>query len=181
MGGGPNAAIHAPALREYLLARPDYALVFATARHAAEYSDLPNDHYYCIVGNEGRRLMGNLGDSAKNGICILPPYPREMGTEVPDAVASKTFELPAVDIVGKYKDSVTTIALQLAQGLTDGSVLMAGYDGYPGKVLSEKEMALTHENQTIFDSFVESTTRPLWSLTPTLYPKLGSTSVYQYL
>ena len=181
VGGGPNAVAHMPALREYLVNRRDVALVFSTARNAAAYLDMPNDAYYCIVGNEGRRLMKNLGDKARSGQCILPPYPRKMGTEVPAVVSDKTFELNGIDFIEEYHDSVTAIALQLAGILTDGDVLLVGYDGYPGMVLSEKELSLTHENQQIFAAFSRHSGKVLKSLTPTLYNQLQSTSVYQYL
>lgn len=180
LGGGPNAKTHCEAVRSYLAARPDAAIVFATARHAAVYQGLPNDAYYCLVGNEGRRLMATVGATVR-GVCILPPYPREMGTEVPTSVQAQTYELPQVDLTETYRDSVTTIALQLALGLTEGKVYVVGYDGYPGNVLSEKEMSLSHENQTIFAAYRAKTGKTLKSLVPTLYKSLAVESVYQFL
>lgn len=180
VGGGPNAKTHGEAVRSYLKARPDAAIIFATARHAAVYQDLPNDAYYCLVGNEGRRLMATVGATVR-GVCILPPYPREMGTEVPTSVQAQTFELPLIDLTDTYRDSVTTIAIQLALGLTEGEVYVVGYDGYPGNVLSEKEMALSHENQTIFAAYRAETGKTLKSLVPTLYKSLAVESVYQFV
>lgn len=180
LGGGPNAKTHCEAVRSYLAARPDAAIVFATARHAAVYQGLPNDAYYCLVGNEGRRLMATVGATVR-GVCILPPYPREMGTEVPIFVQTQTYELPQIDLTETYRDSVTTIALQLALGLTEGEVYVVGYDGYPGSVLSEKEMALSHENQTIFAAYRAKAGKTLKSLVPTLYKSLVVESVYQFV
>lgn len=181
IGGGPNASTHKAAIREYLKNRPTAAIIFATARHAAEYQDVGNDSFYCLVGNEGRRLMRTVGAKAAQATCILPPYPREMGTEVPEVVKDVTFELPRVGFTEAYRDSVTTIALELALGITEGEISVVGYDGYPGNVLSEKEMALSHENQTIFAAYARTCGRSLKSLTPTLYRALEVVSVYQYL
>lgn len=75
-----------------------------------------------------------------------------MGTEVPAYAKKSTVELTSVDFIDQFKDSVTTIALQLAINLTDGDIFVIGYDGYPGNVLSEKEVALTNENKTIFEA-----------------------------
>lgn len=180
VGGGPNARTHCEAVCAYLAARPDTAIVFATARHAAGYQGLANDKYYCLVGNEGRRLMKTVGACVR-GTCILPPYPREMGTEVPASVREQTYELPCIDLIDAYRDSVTTIALQFSIGLTDGEVYVVGYDGYQGSVLSEKEMVLSNENQSIFSAYSTKTGRVLKSLVPTLYRGLAIESVYQFV
>ena len=181
VGGGPSGEEHSDAIRQYLANTPDSAVVFATARHATLYVDVPNDHYYCLNGNESRRLMKSVGVRAASGICVLPPYPRTMGTEVPECMTDRTFELHSINFVSSHRDSVTAIALELARELTDGDVFLVGYDGYPGHVLSEKEMSLSHENQIIFRAFMEHVGRPLKSLTPSLYPDLVVESIYQYI
>ena len=112
---------------------------------------------------------------------ILPPYPRTMGTEVPAFAEKHTYELPSVDFVNDYKDSSTTIAFQLALAVASGEIYTVGYDGYPGSVLSEKEMALPHENKTIFEAFANANGSTLKSLTPSLYKELQIVSVYQFI
>ena len=181
VGGGESAVLHSAAIAEYLQGKPDVAIVFATARHAARYLDVSNDHYYCIAGNECRRLLNEVGDRAVDGACILPPYPREMGTDVPKSLEKITQELSAIDFLPRYRESVTALALQLALVLTDGEIKIAGYDGYPGRILSEKEMALSHENQYIFAAFSGYKKAPLVSLTPSLYSELKVESVYQVI
>ena len=89
--------------------------------------------------------------------------------------------LTSVDFIDQFKDSVTTIALQLAINLTDGDIFVIGYDGYPGNVLSEKEVALTNENKTIFEAYQQTKGQQLKSLTPSLYKDLNVVSVYQYI
>lgn len=180
-GGGNNAIEHKDAIKEFIAKEKNIAVVFATARHAKAYQDIKAPIYYILVGNEGRRLTTNIGENKFNGTCVLPPYPRIMGTEVPAYAGKNTVELESVNFTDQFKDSVTTIALQLAINLTDGEIFVIGYDGYPGNVLSEKEVALTNENKTIFNAYKQTKVEPLKSLTPTLYKDLEVVSVYQYL
>ena len=181
VGGGDNAIEHKDAIEAFVIGHPNTAMVFATARQAKAYLDLDCPKYYCLVGNEGHRLTKNVGAGGFDGICVLPPYPRTMGTEVPEFAAASTFELDKVDFVQQYKDSVTAIALQLALLLTDKEIYVVGYDGYPGNVLSEKEVALTHENKVIFDAFATTKGCALMSLTPSIYKELDVKSDYQFI
>lgn len=181
VGGGCNVIEHESAIKEYVKKHQNTALVFATARHARNYLDVNVPKFYCLVGNEGQRLTANVGGIDFTEICVLPPYPRTMGTEVPDYARDRTYELPAIDFTDEYKDSVTTLALQLSLMLTDGPVYVVGYDGYPGTSLSEKERCLTNENKYLFETFVKKAGRSLISLTPTLYKELVVESIYQFL
>ena len=181
VGGGDNTIEHKDAIEAFVLSRPGTAMVFATARHAQVYIGLNVAKYYCLVGNEGHRLAQNVGVANFVGTCILPPYPRTMGTEVPEFATNSTFELKSVDFIDQYKDSVTTIALQLAMNLTDKEIYLVGYDGYPGSILSEKEVALTNENKAIFEAFVTDRGYALKALTPSIYKELNVESVYQFI
>lgn len=181
VGGGNNTVEHKEAIEAFVLSQPNTAMVFATARHAQAYIGLNVTKYYCLVGNEGHRLTQNVGATNFVGTCILPPYPRKMGTEVPEFAVKSTFELKSVDFINQYKDSVTTIALQLAMNLTDKEIYVVGYDGYPGNILSEKEVSLTNENKVIFEAFSKTRGHTLKSLTPSIYKELNVESVYQFI
>ena len=181
IGGGDNAVEHQDAIKTFIASHPETALVFATTRNAGAYLDLEVPKYYCLVGNEGHRLTKNVGADNFKGTCILPPYPRAMGTEVPAFAVRNTFELVSVDFIDQYKDSVTTIALQLAMKLTEGEIFVVGYDGYPGNILSEKEVSLTNENKAIFSAFTAVKGNALKSLTPSIYKELNVESVYQFI
>lgn len=181
IGGGPNAIEHNEAVKEFISTRSDTAVIFATARHARVYMDVEVAKFYCLVGSEGHRLTRHVGKENFRGFCILPPYPRTMGTEVPDYAQNHTFELKDMTFTEQYKDSVTTIALQLAMTLTDGEVYLVGYDGYPGNVLSEKEMALTNENKVIFSAYNNFRGKRLKSLTPSIYKEIDIESIYQFI
>ncbi len=180
VGGGQSVEAHKEAILTYLTEHPDCALVFATARHAAHFVDVQQHTYYCLVGNEAQRVTQKVGAAHYRGTCILPPYPRLMGTEVPDYAQKTTYELTDIEFVEDYQDSVTTIALQLALKLSD-KVYVVGYDGYPGAVLSEKEAAMTRENNAIFTDYGKYTGKLLQSLTPSIYKTLDVVSIYQII
>lgn len=183
IGGGSSVISHKEAIKEYLESHPKTALIFATSRHAGEYVDLSNPTYYVIVGDESRRLCSQVTEDKFKGLCVLPPYPRKMGTEIPSFAQRSAAELSGVTFSEKYTDSVTAVALQLAAQLLkpNGEVLIAGYDGYPGNILSEKEVALTHENQELFLNFKQRQNKELLSITPSLYRELTPQSIYGLL
>lgn len=181
VGGGNNAIEHQEAIQAFINNNPNTAIVFATARNAKYYLNIPVSKYYCLVGNEGHRLTKNIGANLFTGNCILPPYPRKMGTEVPDFAQQYTYELKSIDFVDYFVDSVTTIALQLAICLTNQNIYLVGYDGYSGNILSEKEATLTQENRAIFTAFTKFTGKKLKSLTPSIYKELQIESVYQFI
>lgn len=181
IGGGPSVIEHIDAVMDYVSMNPDMALIFVTARHVQYFAKLPNPHYYILVGNEAKRMKRNIKAADFCGTCILAPYPRKMGTEVPEYAESSTKELKHISFTTHYDDSCTTIALQLATELQAEDVFVIGYDGYKGNVLSEKEMELTNENRTIFSEFKLKTGKELVSLTPSLYSDLTVKSIYQYI
>lgn len=181
IGGGQSVIEHQEAVKEYLAKSPEVAVVFATCRHAAAYNDIANDKYYCLVGNEAKRMEMNMTAEAFSGKCVLAPFPRKMGTEVPEFAEKNTFELSEISFTTKYLDSCTTVALQTALALQAEEVLLIGYDGYKGMVLSEKEMELTNENRTLFLDFVLHTHHSLESLTDTLYRELDVKSIYMHI
>ncbi|MBR6140780.1 MAG: aldolase catalytic domain-containing protein [Bacteroidaceae bacterium] len=181
VGGGNTVIEHIEAIHEYLNKNPETAIVLSTARHANLFLNRKEPIFYCLVGNEGHRLTNNVGKVKYAGTCVLPPYPRTMGTEVPEFAEASTFELDEISFIDEYKDSVTAIAIQLSLKLTDGEVYLVGYDGYSGNVLSEKEVSLTHENNEIFISYAHTHGTQLKSLTPSIYHTLNVTSIYQLI
>lgn len=181
IGGGDNALIHFDAIKEFVGRTDSIAIVHASARYAAYYDDIAVPQYFCLNGSEGRRLKKNIGANNFRGVCILPPYPRIMGTDVPESFESKTFEIVAIQVSDKYGESCTTLALQIAYEMQANNVYLVGYDGYQGEILSEKERDLTTENRVIFSDFISNTRISPISLTPTLYVELELKSIYQFL
>lgn len=181
IGGGNSSVEHLAAIKEYICLHPDMPLIFVTARHAAFYKDVPNEKYYCLVGNEAKRLKRNITVEEFDGICILAPYPRLMGTDVPEYAENSTFEMPKITFTSSYPDSCTTLALEMALLMRASEVYVVGYDGYKGEILSEKEMELSNENKILFEEFQKSAKVTLYSLTPSLYKGLPVRSIYQFL
>ena len=181
VGGGQTVPRHISAIRKYIEENPGTALVLATARHASLFLDAESDIFYCLDGSEASRLTANVGAKHYSGTCILPPYPRVMGTEVPEYAQDSTFELKEINIVDEYRSSITAIALQLASELAGPEIYLVGYDGYPGNILSEKEAVLTNENNSIFNEYGRKSGRKLVSLTPSIYKSLDVRSIYQLI
>lgn len=179
VGGGNSVIEHLDGIKAFI--DSDTALVFSTARHAALFAEVNCKKFYAIVGTESRRMAANVKSDNFSDAVVLPPYPRAMGTEVPEFAKANTCELPSVEFINEFKDSSTTIAFQTALSISKGTIYCIGYDGYPGSVLSEKEMALTHENKTIFEAYTKTTNKKLQSLTPSLYKELEVVSLYQFI
>lgn len=180
IGGGQSVGAHINAIKRYLCHHPDVAIIFATTRHAALFDDVSNKKYYVLVGNEAKRMLKTVPQDNFQGCCVLPPYPRLMGTDVPTYAQSSTFELPKVSFINRYADSCTTVALQIAIELQSKRVNIVGYDGYRGQVLSDKELTLTSENRELFETFTKNV-GTLYSLTPSLFSALKSESIYQLI
>lgn len=179
IGGGKNAIEHAPGLVEFIKSRKDLIVIHASSKNAYAYKDLPVKQIFCLVGNEGHRMEKVFKDLGEfDGICVLPPYPRKMGTYVPDIVRNKSFELAKVDFTPKYKDSHTALALQTALYLGAKQIYLAGYDGYQDFPIAQKERDLTSENELLFELFNTNFDGELVSLTPSRYKSLTLDSLY---
>ena len=182
IGGGPNALAHRQAVREFILQADDVCIIHASSKNAASYEDVSVDQFFCLVGNEGHRLehvFENLNHF--NGQCILPPFPRKMGTYIPSAIVEKSFELSNIDFTDRLKDSHTALALQTAYQLGAGEIYLVGYDGYQEKTISQLEKNLSDENEFLFREFIKFSGSGISSLTPTNYKNLSITSVYSFL
>lgn len=181
VGGGDSVKEHIDGIRDYILNNDNIAIVFATARHAKLFKDINCPKYYALVGRESRRMAANVDAVNFIDTAILPPYPRMMGTDVPEFAMQHTYELKEITFTTDYQDSCTTLAIQTAIDICAVDLLLVGYDGYPGGILSEKETALTRENRIIFEAYEQYMNKPLVSLTPSLYKELTVKSVYQYI
>ena len=180
IGGGPSAVEHADGIKEFIKSKKDICIIHASSKNAKCYKDLNVSQIFCLVGNEGHRMekvFEDLGDF--EGVCILPPYPRKMGTYVPAIIKEKTFELENVNLTDKYKDSHTALALQTALILEAQKMYIVGYDGYMNEVVTQKERELTTENNYLFNLI--SSKLELLSLTPTNYKDIKTQSIYAFL
>lgn len=179
IGGGKSAVEHSQGIEVLIKSKPELIIVHASSKNAYLYKDLGHEQIFCLVGNEGHRLetvFEDLGDF--NGHCILPPFPRKMGTYVPSRVLERTFELPSIEFSEQYTDSHTALALQTAKNLGAKDIYIIGYDGYQDVPLLTKERILTEENEELFASFKNTYGISPKSLSSTNYKNLDKISLY---
>jgi 4-hydroxy 2-oxovalerate aldolase len=179
IGGGLTAVEKSEAVLEFVNQfGNEIAIIHASSKNSLAYSGAKGKHFYCLVGNEGNRLttvFKNIEDF--KGVCILPPFPRKMGTFVPEKLVSKTKELSEVNFTNLLNDSHTAIALQTAINLGVSNCFIVGYDGYANENIGNKEQELFVENETLFGNAQEKG-MVLTALTPTRYRNLNADSVY---
>jgi 4-hydroxy 2-oxovalerate aldolase len=151
LGGGESVKLHAAAIIELLKQNPDIVIIHSSGRFAAEFQQVKNVQIFALVGNEGYRLnriFGNLEHMKSD--CVLPTYPRKMGTYVPDALKDNTFQLEKMSVTDRYQDSPLSVALQTAQILQASQIFVLGFDGY-STVLDKTKFELISENQYVLD------------------------------
>jgi 4-hydroxy 2-oxovalerate aldolase len=181
LGGGDSTYEHAQGLIEWIKTKPDLTLIHASSKNAFHFKGLPNNQLFCLVGSEGHRLEKIFQDLGEfKGLCILPSYPRKMGTYIPSRVRNKSFELDRVDFTKKFTDSHTAMSLQTAISLNAQTVFLAGYDGYQDSLITQIERDLTEENEYLFKLFSELFSQPL-SLTPSAYKNVKYASIYSFI
>jgi 4-hydroxy 2-oxovalerate aldolase len=178
VGGGPSVKIHEDAIKQFLIAKPDCYIIHASSKNALIFNELSNKQYFCLVGNEGHRMEEVFNKVIPtSAVCILPPYPRKMGTYIPAALKANSFQLSNTSFANQFLDSHTAIALQSIIELNAENIYLVGYDGYFGEI-GEKEKDLIHENEFLFNRFSEFAQKEIVCLTPSAYKKFKEASIY---
>ncbi|MHC1703450.1 MAG: aldolase catalytic domain-containing protein [Tenuifilaceae bacterium] len=179
IGGGPNAENHSNAIKLFIEKIKDVCIVHASSKNAKSYEDVILDQIYCLVGNEGHRLEKVFNDfKTFRGKCILPPYPRKMGTYLPEVVKPFSYELVDVNFTDNYKFTHTALALQTAIDLNAEVIYLAGYDGYENDQITNKEQTWITENEYLFQRAKQKV--KIVSLTSTRY-SIETKSVYSII
>jgi len=179
IGGGPNAKLHAEAVKYFINQLDNVCLIHASSKNAKSYEDVDIDQFFCLVGNEGYRLEEVFNDlNHFHGQCVLPAYPRKMGTYIPEILKDVAFELNEVRFTDKYHDSHTVLALQTSIDLKAKNIYLVGYDGYPKNAITHKEQILIYENEYSFSRITKDV--QLKSILPSEY-KLEVLSVYSLI
>ena len=183
IGGGPSARSHAEAIGNFVRGTKNIALIHASSKNASYYQELEADQFFCLVGNEGYRLEKVFTEEINEfrGVCVLPPFPRKMGTYVPEKLKPQTYELTEITFTQRVTDSHTVLALQTALKLNADKVYLVGYDGYSTGQMSQIERGLAAENEMLFQDFSQATGKELVSLLPSEYSELTFDSIYAYL
>ncbi len=181
VGGGDSVEQHKEGILKFIEQHPDLVIIHASSKNIKCFQDIQNEQFFCLVGNEGKRLEEKLSDNnIFKGICILPPFPRKMGTYVPSFAQKATFELEDINLSKQYQDAHTCIALQIATNMNANELFFVGYDGYQDAIITQKERYLMLENEYLF-SLISKLNKKLYSLTQTNYKDLKIVPLYQNL
>lgn len=175
VGGGPSLNEFSKLLEIYLNQNPEILIIHASSKNALSFLNIKNEQIFCLVGNEGHRLEEVFGDRSVKGKCILPPYPRKMGTFIPEVLMLDASELKEVNFTDKYLDSHTAIALQTAIDYGIKKIELVGYDGYQGN-MSKNEHDLFMENEYMFKKI--KTIALISAITPTHYESVNHKSIF---
>ncbi len=182
IGGGINAKSHSKAIKEFVNYLDNVCIIHASSKNAKSYNNVDVMQFFCLVGNEGYRMnkvfKGNLNKIQFE--CILPPYPRKMGTYVPNEVIDKTSELLEINFTDKFKDSHFALAIQTAIELGVEQIYLVGFDGYSENV-SLKEIELAEENEFLMLKINEIKNISIEAITPTKYKVINHKSIYSFL
>ena len=178
VGGGPSVIEHAKAISAFLKNNPCCIVIHSSSRNAMVFKELPNRQYFCLVGNEGHRLEEVFKNADTiSGKCVLPPFPRKMGTYIPDSVLNRSFELHTINFTDKLKDTHTSLAIQTAIELGAKVVNVVGYDGYFGASMGQREQDFFLENEYLLNKANEAGLKCI-SLTKTRYDNMVQGTLY---
>lgn len=180
IGGGISGIDNSDSIIEYINKNSDICIIHSSTRNAKLYENVNVPQFYCLVGNEGYRLESVFNDLHHlEHLCILPPYPRKMGTYIPKSIETKSYELKEINFIDKFHDSPLTLAIQTAIDLGVSDVEFVGFDGY-GDSMNSSLYELSMENQIVFDN-IYNTFKQVEFLTPTLYKNIPLNSIFSYL
>lgn len=178
IGGGDSVKEHNHAIENFLLSNPNIILIHSSSKNAGLFKLVENLQIFCLSGNEGYRLEKELGDELPvHFMVVLPPYPRKMGTYIPEQLSSFSFELIQNRFGKEFIENITSTVLELSLQIQPENLFSVGYDGYNGQ-MSQIQAELFHENNLLFKSIEDV---EIVSLTPSLYDGLNHTSIYKIL
>ncbi len=176
IGGGNSIQQHYHALCKFMEEK-ECIIVYTSSKYVDAFSHIKAIKYYCLVGSEGIRLEKKNNFIHPTDICVLPPFPRTMGTVVPDVLINNSVELENCNGHESLNfDSPLALALEIAIRISARRIFLAGFDGYDPEIDS-KQFFLMKENQGIIDVFSRKGMQ-LISLTPSRYSNLELSSVY---
>ena len=182
LGGGCTSKSHKKAIQKFFEnSKADTCLVHAGTRNVLEYLDIKCDHYYGLVGFESDKLLKQIGDFSKiDQTCIYPPYPRPMGTTIPDDIQRLAKELEAITFTDASSDSPMALAIQVALDLGVKEIYLVGFDGYDVNI-NQNQFIIAHENQEVINDAVKIPGVVVKTFTPTKYKNIEVSSIYSLL
>lgn len=175
VGGGESVQVHRDAIIRLLLKNSDFIIIHASSKNVGIFRDLDNLQICCLGGSEGVRLENAFPDGLPKRIMgLLPPFPRKMGTYIPERIRENAFQVPVNRFVGPTLENITSVILECCYMLTPSEILITGYDGYSGTA-KESHMELFNENEALFEAVKDLNIR---AITPTQYKGLEELSIY---
>ena len=181
IGGGESIAIHETAIVKLLQNEPDLTLIHAGARNINKFLKLKNKQYYSLVGSESNKLTNSIKDfSNLKGTCVYPPFPRKMGTQIPNEQIDNSYELNSINFTSVSEDSPLALSIQTAIDIGVEKIFFVGFDGYKNKINSN-QLLITKENQKILDDLNKLTNIDSLFLLPTEYKNVKLSSLYNYI
>ena len=181
LGGGKSVFEHKDAIKKLIEKEGSICLIHAGARNVKTYLDINKKQYYSLTGSESDKLLKQIGDFSKiSQTCIYPPFPRKMGTSIPEDIKSLSRELEAITFTKASDDSPFSVSVQVALNLKVNQIFLAGFDGYD-TTLDQNQFALAKENQLIINDLSAIKNVSVQSLTDTKYKNLEVLSVYSLI
>jgi len=179
LGGGKSIDINKKAIEKLLVSDDNIALINVGVRYVEKFSNIKNDKFVSLVGVESEESLNSISSLENFNVSVYGPYPRKMGTFVPDKLMESSFELESINFTTASNDSPFATAAQLAINSGVKELFLIGFDGYDTSI-SKKQSLLEKENQRIIDDLRNASLK-LFSLTPTKYDNLNITSIYSLL
>jgi 4-hydroxy 2-oxovalerate aldolase len=181
LGGGKTAKNHKHAVKKLIAKENDICLIHAGARNVSDYLDVKSEQFYALSGFESEKLLTKITDYTKlSQTCIYPPFPRGMGTVIPDEIRSISKELEAISFTKVSSESPLTIAIQISLDLGVDRVYLVGFDGYDS-LINQTQQILSQENQDIINDLLRIDNLEAFALTPTKYKSLPKFSIHSLL
>ena len=180
VGGGVSINNQLEIIKRFLKILGDVCIIHAGVRYSKLLSDLKVlEQYYCLVGSEALKLKREFNDlTSLNGKCIFPPFPRQMGTVLPNEIKEVSYELEDLSFTNKFEDSPLAIALQLGLNLSNKEIILVGFDGYESSK-DKVQFQLANENQYLIDRMLANNVE-ISSATKTNYKNIAEKSLFSY-
>ena len=93
-----------------------------------------------FVGNEDERFESRANKKQFINLrIIIPPYPRELGTFIPENYKDQTFELDKNILFKEIENTHCSVSLEIAFRSNMENFYFIGFDGYLRDNVSEKK------------------------------------------
>ena len=181
LGGGKSAKDHSLAIKKLATANENLCIIHAGARNAATYIGVKNKQFFVLAGFESEKLIKSIGDLTQmEQTCVYPPFPRNMGTIIPEDIKKVSVELQEINFTDTSNDSPLALGFQVAIDLGVNQVYLAGFDGYD-TTIDQTQFLLAKENQAILNDISKVEKIKTTSITATKYKNVEIISIYSLL